>query len=90
MERDIPRRLAFAGTSPISRDYRHTAVRTRFSVWNQSADFRERIGAIGARFLPIGEWSAALTAWVRCGLQRLRCDASGGREMRLAVRSGSG
>jgi hypothetical protein len=27
---------------------------------------RERIGAIGRRFLLIGEWRAALTAWVGC------------------------
>jgi hypothetical protein len=39
-ERSIPRGLAFTGTSPISRDDRHTAVRSRFSLWKQSVDFR--------------------------------------------------
>jgi hypothetical protein len=39
-ERGIARRRGFTGTSPISGDYRHTAVRRRFSVWKQSADFR--------------------------------------------------
>jgi hypothetical protein len=36
----IARGLAFMGTTPISGDYPHTAVRRRSSVCKQSADFR--------------------------------------------------